>query len=133
MLTWKTIIGFGLLLSLALRPAAAQLKVQDTVIPASKTEQGIQASDIDTHSFFPAIDTRPIPLQTPPENPVRKPLPGGEKSNLPVGAIDKLAATVNPGVNIHDGFAAMNSSVKPNAIRCGIPIPPNSGLRDTDR
>jgi hypothetical protein len=103
MLTWKTIIGFGLLLSLALRPASAQLKVQDTVIPATKTEQGIQASDIDTRSFFPAIDTRPIPLQTPPENPVRKPLPGGEKSNLPVGAIDKLSATVNPGAQ----FAGM--------------------------
>jgi len=77
--------------------------VQDTVIPATKTEQGIQASDIDTRSFFPAIDTRPIPLQTPPENPVRKPLPGGEKSNLPVGAIDKLSATVNPGAQ----FAGM--------------------------
>ena len=103
MLTWKTIIGFGLLLGLVLRPATAQLNLQDTVIPASKTEQGIQASDIDTRSFFPAIDTRPIPLQTPPENPVRKPLPGGEKSNLPVGAIDKLSATVNPGAQ----FAGM--------------------------
>jgi len=96
MLTWKTVIGFGLLLSLALRPVAAQQAQQDTVIPAAKTEQGIRASNIDTRSFFPAIDTRPIPLQTPPENPVRKPLPGGEKSNLPVGAIDKLSATVNP-------------------------------------
>ena len=103
MLTWKTIIGFGLLLSLSLRPAAAQQAQQDTVIPATKTEQGIRASNIDTRSFFPAIDTRPIPLQTPPENPVRKPLPGGEKSNLPVGAIDKLSATVNPGAQ----FAGM--------------------------
>ena len=103
MLTWKTVIGFGLLLSLALRPVAAQQAQQDTVIPAVKTEQGIQTSDIDTRSFFPAIDTRPIPLQTPPENPVRKPLPGGEKSNLPVGAVDKLSATVNPGAQ----FAGM--------------------------
>ena len=103
MLTWKTIIGFGLLLSLSLRPAAAQQAQQDTVIPATKTEQGIRASNIDTRSFFPAIDTRPIPLQTPPENPVRKPLPGGEKSNLPVGAIDKFSATVNPGAQ----FAGM--------------------------
>lgn len=103
MLTWKTIIGFGLLLSLSLRPAAAQQPQLDTVIPATKTEQGIRASNIDTRSFFPAIDTRPIPLQTPPENPVRRPLPGGEKSNLPVGAIDKLSATVNPGAQ----FAGM--------------------------
>lgn len=97
MLTWKTIIGFGLLLSLMLRPAAAQLNLQDAVIPPVKTEQGLRSSTIDTRTLFPAIDNRPIPLQTPPENPVRKPLPGGEKSNLPVGGIDKLSATVNPG------------------------------------
>lgn len=97
MLTWKTVIGFGLLLGLVLRPATAQLKVQDTVIQPVKTEQGIQASSIDTRTFIPAIDNRPIPLQTPPENPVRKPFPGGEKSNLPVGGVDKLSATVNPG------------------------------------
>jgi hypothetical protein len=97
MLTWKTVIGFGLLVGLVLRPATAQLNLQDTVIPPVKTEQGIQASSIDTRTFVPAIDNRPIPLQTPPENPVRKPFPGGEKSNLPVGAVDKLSATVNPG------------------------------------
>ena len=80
-----------------LRPAAAQLNLQDAVISPVKTEQGLRASTIDTRTLFPAIDNRPIPLQTPPENPVRKPLPGGEKSNMPVGGIDKLSATVNPG------------------------------------
>jgi hypothetical protein len=97
MLTWKTVIVVGMLISLAVRPAAAQLTAQDTVIQPVRTEQGLQASTIDTRTLFPAIDNRPIPLQTPPENPVRKPLPGGEKSNLPVGAIDTLSATVKPG------------------------------------
>ncbi len=97
MLTWKTVIVVGMLISLAVRPAAAQLNAQDTVIQPVRTEQGLQASTIDTRTLFPAIDNRPIPLQTPPENPVRKPLPGGEKSNLPVGAIDTLSATVKPG------------------------------------
>ncbi len=97
MLTWKTVIVVGMLISLAIRPAAAQLNAQDTVIQPVRTEQGLQSSTIDTRTLFPAIDNRPIPLQTPPENPVRKPLPGGEKSNLPVGAIDKLSATVKPG------------------------------------
>jgi len=113
MLIWKTVIGFGMLLGLVMRPAAAQLNVQDIAIPPVKTEQGLRASTIDTRTLVPAIDNRPIPLQTPPENPVRKPLPGGEKSNLPVGSINKLSATVNPGAQF--AGQTMNGWYPPDA------------------
>ena len=97
------ILAVALMWTTVIRGANAQYKVPDTVVPPVKTESGIEASIVDTRTMFPAIDNRPRRLQMPPENPIRKPRPGREKLALPIGGIDNLAATVNPGTQ----FAGM--------------------------
>lgn len=56
------------------------------------------ASPVNTHAFFPQIDDTPIRLQTPPENPLRKPFPGAVKRDARVGEVSIESAVPVSGV-----------------------------------
>ena len=70
----------------------------DVTIPAASRDTAVFASTVNTHAFFPQIDETPIRLQTPPENPLRKPFPGALKSDASVGKVTTEAAVPVSGV-----------------------------------